>query len=835
MLRRRLLPLSVLLVAAAWSSPAWADPKDDARRHFLAGLGDAQHGDYQAALDEFLAAQNAWPHPNTLYNIARSYADLGKLEEAVRYYRLYQAAAPEKAADVDPVLAVLTARLAERDTPTPPPPEPTAPAPSSASPADVRRLAEIATELQAIQARLATGAPPVGPPEPTAEVSPPPAEPAATPPAAEPALRSDAYERVVVTASRYGQAPLDAPSTVTILTAEDIRQSGATNLPEVLRRVAGVDVMEMTAGQPDVSIRGFNRELSNKVLVLVDGRAVYLDVLGTVLWSTLPITLEEIERIEVIRGPGSAVYGADAVTGVVNLITRTPGEGPSLATTRVGTDGYVHGAAVADGRHDRTTWRLAAGYDQVARWSDNTPDSEAFVPLLDDQTWAARGAHADGRVDVGFSDKGLLSFSGGYGRGTDDFFGLGSLGEYAIDYTSGWARADAAYGPGHLRVFYNNTGGETGPWAEQAEARTLDSTFDENVVDAELEGNGELHTGAVTHRLNGGLGYRLKSIAWDYFGTDTPIVEHHFSAFGQEEAKIGPVAVVASLRADKHPLVPLAETLSPRGAVILHLGPERSLRLIGGSAFREPSFLESYCDLPLPTDYDGAYVNIDGSTLLHPERILTGEVGFHDESSAYHRADVAAYVNRVTDLIYLTDARDDVTAYDPETNGYQAKTTSFANLPEVYTAMGGEVDGRIFPTDGLDLYANASIETILVAEGAPDEATTDGSEPLLKLNVGAVYRTPWRIDLSAHAQYASAQTWGLRDYAPDGTLVTTSLPVDPHTIVSARIAGRPFRDEKLELAVSGWNLVSLLSGPVREHPKGQLVSERLWGEVTWRF
>ena len=84
----------------------------------------------------------------------------------------------------------------------------------------------------------------------------------------------------------------------------------------------------MSAAQPDLSIRGFNRELSNKVLILVDGRSVYWDFIGTTFWSTLPVAMSEIERVEVIRGPGSAVYGANAMTGVVNIITKAPGSEP---------------------------------------------------------------------------------------------------------------------------------------------------------------------------------------------------------------------------------------------------------------------------------------------------------------------------------------------------------------------------------------------------------------------------------------------------------------------------------------------------------------------------
>ena len=93
-------------------------------------------------------------------------------------------------------------------------------------------------------------------------------------------LVEDLFDREVVTASNFGQDPVESPSAITVITAEDIRLSGATSIPEVLALSPGIDVMFLTAGQADVSIRGFNRRLSNKVLVLIDGRSVYLDIIG---------------------------------------------------------------------------------------------------------------------------------------------------------------------------------------------------------------------------------------------------------------------------------------------------------------------------------------------------------------------------------------------------------------------------------------------------------------------------------------------------------------------------------------------------------------------------
>ena len=159
-------------------------------------------------------------------------------------------------------------------------------------------------------------------------------------PAAAAAAAEDAgavpYEERVVTASRRAQSSLEAPNATTVITAEDIRLSGATSLVELLRRVPGADVMKLGVGSANLSLRGFNQRIANKVLVLVDGRTEYQDFLGMTLWSAVPIGLEEIDRIEVIRGPGSALYGANAMLGVVNIITRAPGTGPARPDERPG-------------------------------------------------------------------------------------------------------------------------------------------------------------------------------------------------------------------------------------------------------------------------------------------------------------------------------------------------------------------------------------------------------------------------------------------------------------------------------------------------------------------
>ncbi len=130
----------------------------------------------------------------------------------------------------------------------------------------------------------------------------------------------------VTSVSKRAEPQRLAPAAVYVLTAEDIRRSGATTLPEVLRTVPGLHVARLNANSWSVSVRGFSGQYANKLLVLVDGRSVYTPLFSGVFWESLDVMLEDIERIEVIRGPGGTLWGANAVNGVINIITKKASE-----------------------------------------------------------------------------------------------------------------------------------------------------------------------------------------------------------------------------------------------------------------------------------------------------------------------------------------------------------------------------------------------------------------------------------------------------------------------------------------------------------------------------
>jgi len=126
----------------------------------------------------------------------------------------------------------------------------------------------------------------------------------------------------VTSAAKKEELLSKTAAAVFVITQEDIRRSGATHLPEVLRMVPGVEVARQDSNKWAVSIRGFNDLFARKLLVMIDGRSVYTGLFSGTFWDTQDTPLEDVERIEVIRGPGATLWGANAVNGVINIITK---------------------------------------------------------------------------------------------------------------------------------------------------------------------------------------------------------------------------------------------------------------------------------------------------------------------------------------------------------------------------------------------------------------------------------------------------------------------------------------------------------------------------------
>src|SRR5213594_3083800 len=178
-------------------------------------------------------------------------------------------------------------------------------------------------------------------------------------------------EETVSIAVRHEQPISEAPSNVYVITEDDIRQSGATDIPAILRRIPGIEVMQTTGADFNVSARVDNQLFANKMLVMVDGRSIYVDTQGIVFWKPIPVTLPEIKRIEVLIGPASVLYGFNAFDGIINIITKSPEEIKGTTLQFGGGEfGTIMASAIQAGTYGKFGYRLSLGRDQNNQWRD---------------------------------------------------------------------------------------------------------------------------------------------------------------------------------------------------------------------------------------------------------------------------------------------------------------------------------------------------------------------------------------------------------------------------------------------------------------------------------
>ena len=257
-----------------------------------------------------------------------------------------------------------------------------------------------------------------------------------------------------VTTSAIGspQRRSEVPATMDIITAEDIRRSGAITIPQILSRVAGIDVYTWSNNSSDVSIRGLNQGSANRAMVLVNGRENYTDGVGSLAWQFMPIRIDEIRQIEVIKGPNSALYGFNAAAGVINIITYNPQpDKVNAERLTMGTDGTQEVSAVQSMQWDN-------GGARVSAFSSKVPAGD-FHPLWDGD-WVAdaprsqtRTANLDTQVQLG--DSTHLRFQSGVAVGNmRAAYFLPFFAKYRVFMNQ--AEITSETGIGNIRLFISN-------------------------------------------------------------------------------------------------------------------------------------------------------------------------------------------------------------------------------------------------------------------------------------------------------------------------------------------------------------------------------------------
>lgn len=836
--------LVVCLGASVCLSSARADQRTDARREYRAGMAAIVAGKYDEGIARLEIAYDILPHPNVLYNLGLAHMYAGRIYPALAYFERYmETAPPDEAAKVEAFINKLRGR---------PRVAVSAPLNTSKTTTDSETAPQLApraseSEQSVARARQSEPSEPHGDDKRVAaEVDKLPVP--ARPPNVglpKPQTLRGGYEEQVVSASRFAQSPLDAPNATAIITAQDIRMTGLTNITDLLRRVAGVEVNQVTPVHAEVSIRGLNRRQSNKVLFLVDGRTQRADWLGTSWWNTVPIPVEQIERIEIIRGPASALYGADAFSGVINIVTKRAEErDEAYASGQYGTDRTSRAAAGFSGKVGKLAHRHSVMYtatDNAVLIVDNNrvdarPRNNRFQRAMN-----AASATSELRYDFGKDTELVVGGSAFYGDSTIQ--GLSRLGQVTLPKswrTSAYATLTTAIGL-RLSTLYN--WGAVPAGASFITPGAIDVLGDSHRTDmSENDLSWTLRFGgAVPQVITLGAGYAYKKIHWNWFDDDHS--QHHFSGYLQDVLELTRVLKLQlGARVDHHPLLSDPQ-FSPRGSLVYRFVEDQSLRVSIGRAFRGPSFLESYLSVANPAPLRAVTGLGMGNDQLRPESIVSYELGYQNQESDYFALEANVYFNMVKDAILFTDVHrytladfagqneraqfmDDAAAFPVSSIGYTNERGTFRQL-------GGELGARLFPVAGLDVYANYSIhETAPMKRGQIDPIRAKERQTSLhKVNGGVQYRAPFGLDTSLDVSWFSDQLWVEQVTDSERGVKFESFDQPSFTMLSARIGYRLFSD-RLQLGVVGTNLVD---ADKRQHPFGQPVDRRVFGSALVRL
>jgi iron complex outermembrane receptor protein len=341
----------------------------------------------------------------------------------------------------------------------------------------------------------------------------------------------------VTSVSKKEQKLSRTAAAVFVIGHEDIRRSGAESLPDVLRMAPGVEVAQIDANAWAITIRGFNSRFSNKVLVLVDGRSVYTPSFSGVYWDQLDMPLEDIERIEVIRGPGATVWGANAVNGVINIITKSSkATQGGLASASVSSgldtrDMLRYGGPLASGPGPSGTYRAFAKYSRTA--AADLPDGTSGL-----DGWSR--IHGGFRSDWDLSPRDSLTVQG------DLFSNRGSQTIhhwfYPAPFDPPFAQTWAAAG-GNLLTRWNHTSAGGSDMSVQAYYDTyrrddLGLPESEKTFDLDFR----RHVAAGHHDIVFGAGYRMSTsiVPPGYQISLTPAkrTDSLYNAFIQDEIQV---------------------------------------------------------------------------------------------------------------------------------------------------------------------------------------------------------------------------------------------------------------------------------------------------------
>ncbi len=614
----------------------------------------------------------------------------------------------------------------------------------------------------------------------------------------------------------------EAPANVYVITDEDIRHSGATDIPTILRRIPGMEVMQMTGADFNVSARGNNQAAANHLLVLVDGRPIYEYAFGSVFWTLLPVTLPEIKKIEVIKGPSAAIYGFNAFDGVVNIVTKSPQEmkahtNGTLAQFGGGEFGTIRSSVIQAGTHGDFGYRLSFGHDQNQKWSNR-------------ESLALRSNKFNIVTDYKFKDDSKFIFSGGLLDSNRYDGQVFDIVHESTKITNGYV--NAAYERPNFFIRSSWTRWDRSS-LELLSPSVLNSSFFFTGSDGSIDQRfrNDVYTTWAQHSLNlttnnrfsYGINYIHNAVSHQTV-FDSSVSEDRFGLYFQDEWQAtSTLTFVAGLRWDLHS--ELNPTYSPRLALLYRPSENHTIRISGSVAHRPPSIFESR-SLTFQSDVFGTPVfTATGSRNLTSEQIVSYEAGYQGWYLK-HRLRVRAdlFFNHLSNFIMGGAPTSDPFLF----------TFSNQGQADLY---GGEVGAEFMATSWLSGFINyATVQVHQTGNLVASQifGATRGAPPY-KINGGL--RGEWDNGLSAEAlvhHVASASYPVSLAYPSLGAFFGFDAPVNTvgsYTLLNMRGAYR-FWHDKAEVAVSVFNA---LNDHHKENPVGEQIGSRVMGWLTLKY
>jgi len=633
---------------------------------------------------------------------------------------------------------------------------------------------------------------------------------------------------VVLSVSRLSQPVHEAPAAVTVIDRDMIRASGFRDIPDLLRLVPGFSVAFTRDNTWAAGYHGLGDAYSRRFQVLVDGRSIYSPHYGAVYWTDLPLSIDDIERIEVVRGPNAAIHGANAFAAVINIITKAaaqvPGESVSLQVGEQNARGLTvrHGGGQGDLRY-----RLTASAREHDRFEKNVD----FKAATDNGEYfeAGKTFFVNGRMDWQLSSNSDVMAQFGLSQGNWDAGADRPLNPVSlVEPRKQDSRAM------YLQLAYHKVESARREWRVQAYYAR--NRFDANAtVDLTGLGIGVLEVDQyllqtrsnIELQVNEQWTPNVRGVWGGEVRQETVNSPQHYNSNKTRSGVLARTFGNLEWRLNEHLLLQGGAMLehhyfsgtdvSPRAALNWTLAPGHVIRLGVSRAYRSPTFYEEEGNQVYTLQSGAVADTVTISTGgLNPERVLSREIGYVGNWPALHlEMDVRLFRDHIDNFIGLIKVEPNP-AFDA--GSFQPKVFFADNIGNV-DSEGGEIQLRWRPNQSLDVSAHFA-RVFLRANTSDDNFNEDipGSAPRNNFGLLARYRLGQGWETSVFVQRSDAQKW-----LSEGDIT------EPFTRVDLRLARRwKWQGYDLDAALVGQNL----GNDYQEFRDTNVFSRRLYGSLS---